>query len=183
MLIKQYTTEWVNQYQRLRDVLSLGLNSCNFEIEHVGSTAVPGLDAKEIIDIDIIYETPEDFSGVKSVLQRLGYYHNGDQGIKDREVFKREKSQSHPFLDAITHHLYVCIKGSHALSEHLLFRNYLRTNEKARADYQQLKHHLASQVNQHRKAYNRLKETAAREFIQSILELAKSEQSQWPNRS
>ncbi|MDX1470790.1 MAG: GrpB family protein, partial [Flavobacteriaceae bacterium] len=77
-----------------------------------------------------------------------GYYHNGNQGIEKRDVFKRNGKSFNDVLDTITHHLYVCQKDSEALERHILLRNYLRKNDRARLAYQKIKYELAEKANQ-----------------------------------
>ena len=171
MLIQNYQKSWVQDFQSIERILKEGLTDCQVSIEHVGSTAVPGLAAKPIIDIDLVYEQPEDFNRIRNVLNQFGYYHNGDQGIAGREVFKRnkEKTTVHSVLDSIAHHLYVCLSGNEELKRHLLFRDHLRENEEARLQYQQLKYKLAATAMQDRKQYAQRKEQGARSFINDIL--------------
>ena len=144
------------------------------QIEHVGSTSVPNLDAKPIIDIDIIYENESEFEKIKSELLKIGYYHNGDQGIKNREVFKQRKSSSKKVLNTITHHLYVCKKHCDPLERHLLMRNFLRKNEWARITYQDMKYQLAEKAQQDKRRYAELKELHVNEFIDDIVEKEKN---------
>ncbi|MEM6380375.1 MAG: GrpB family protein [Bacteroidota bacterium] len=172
MLIQTYQANWPQQFQQIADVLRIALQSHYQEIEHVGSTAVPGLAAKPIIDIDIVFTTQKDFLNIKDALEQLGYYHNGDQGIPDRAVFKRVQNSKHPILDQIVHHLYACPEDSAELKRHLLFRDYLRVNPEARAAYEQLKYEIAELANQDRKQYAQIKERKARPMIESFLNLA-----------
>ncbi|TWI79455.1 GrpB-like predicted nucleotidyltransferase (UPF0157 family) [Lacibacter cauensis] len=168
MLIQEYTTSWTLNFQCIKTILADALTGIAVSFEHVGSTAVPGLAAKPIIDIDIILANRKDFESIKEKLAQIGYYHNGDQGIADREVFKRTGTLTlHNVLDRIAHHLYVCPAESEELKRHLLFRNYLRSNKQASNEYQQLKQQLAEEANHDRKLYAQLKEEKA--FIESIL--------------
>lgn len=169
MLIQDYQDDWPVQFQQIQEILQEVLGAHSQSIEHIGSTSVPGLAAKPIIDIDIVYKNPSDFTGIKPVLEKLGYYHNGNQGIKDREVFKRNKGEEHPVLDRIQHHLYACPSTSEELNRHLLFRDYLRKNPAASAQYQQLKYQIAAEAEQDRKRYAQLKEEQARSMIESFL--------------
>ncbi len=77
------------------------LNGLGYTIEHVGSTSVPNLDAKPIIDIDIVFTESKTLPMIKAALEAIGYYHNGNQGIEDREVFKRNGKLNHSSLDTI----------------------------------------------------------------------------------
>lgn len=169
MLIQEYQEDWPAQFQQISNILQATLMPNEVRIEHIGSTAVPGLAAKPIIDIDMIYEDSIHFVDIKSSLETIGYFHNGDQGIPDREVFKRRSSELHPVLDQIPHHLYICPITSQELKRHLLFRDYLRKNSKARDQYQQLKLQIARVALQDRKRYAQLKEQMARAMIESFI--------------
>ncbi|MEM7573950.1 MAG: GrpB family protein [Bacteroidota bacterium] len=170
MLILSYTSNWADDFQRIQSVLKDKMADPTLQIEHIGSTAVPGLAAKPIIDLDLIFQTEEQFNLTKSALQALGYYHNGDQGIAGREVFKRNKHGApHPILDRIAHHLYVCQADNLELKRHLSFRDALIQRPELRQAYQQLKLGIAEAAEQDRKTYARLKEEQARAFIENIL--------------
>ena len=103
-------------------------------------------------------------------LEKIGYYHNGNQGIQDREVFKRNGKLTNEILDTVKHHLYVCPIDSKALERHILSRNFLRKNDWARIKYQQMKYELSEKANQDRKVYAALKELNVNDFIDSIIE-------------
>lgn len=174
MLIQQYNPEWKTQFETLQSILLKTIGHSIITIEHVGSTSVIGLAAKPIIDIDIVYEQASDFELIKLGLEKLSYYHNGNQGIPDREVFKRSSEHTdYAELEIIKHHLYVCISTSSELQNHLLFRDFLSNNEWAKIEYQNLKYKLAQEVNQDRKAYAVLKETRASTFIEKCISRAK----------
>lgn len=175
MLIQEYQEKWLEDFKAIKSVINDALMNLNISIEHIGSTAVPKLAAKPIIDIDIVYGNDIPFEAVKRGLEQIGYYHNGNQGIANREVFKRKNWWSkHQILDTITHHLYVCPVDSDELRRHILFRNYLIDNETAKTEYQQLKYEIAAAANQDKKQYAALKEVKARTFINDIL--AKADQ-------
>lgn len=165
MLIQPYSPDWNTHFESIEAVLNNALLGVDFTIEHVGSTAVPGLAAKPIIDIDIVFNNPSIFPLIKQALESIGYFHNGNQGIEDREVFKRLGTKQHEVLDAIRHHLYVCSADSPALKRHLITRDYLRNNEWAKAEYQQMKYALAEKAGQDQKAYAVLKEATVNAFI------------------
>ncbi|MEZ4827841.1 MAG: GrpB family protein [Bacteroidia bacterium] len=170
MLIRPYQEQWEKDFQAIRDVLERNIRVKDIQIEHVGSTAVKYLAAKPIIDIDMVFAKPDDFGAIKTGLENIGYYHNGNQGIEGREVFKREAGkENHTILDSVSHHLYVCPDGSSELQRHLFFRDFLREHEKERLEYQKLKYEIAEKANQDRKVYAKLKEVLARDFVESIL--------------
>jgi GrpB-like predicted nucleotidyltransferase (UPF0157 family) len=170
MIIEVYTPNWIKDFTDIKSEIENGLNGLVYTIEHVGSTSVPNLDSKPIIDIDIIYTKQLDFEKIKLGLEKTGYYHNGNQGIEDRDVFKRNGKLTNEILDRINHHLYVCPVDSKALERHILSRNFLRKNDWARLKYQQMKYELAVKANQDRKLYAALKELNVNDFIDSIIE-------------
>jgi GrpB-like predicted nucleotidyltransferase (UPF0157 family) len=170
MLIQKYNPNWIKDFNDIKNVITEALINLNVQIEHVGSTSIPNLAAKPIIDIDIVFETPKEFEVIKSGLEKIGYYHNGNQGILNRDVFKRIKTDAkHEILDSTAHHLYVCPSDSAELQRHILFRDYLKSNEDARIQYQSLKYALAEEANQDRKKYAELKEMKASEFINTVI--------------
>jgi GrpB-like predicted nucleotidyltransferase (UPF0157 family) len=174
MLIQEYQEKWAKDFKEIKEVINEALLNMNVAIEHIGSTSVPWLAAKPIIDIDVIYGPDVDFEDLKKALERLGYFYNGNQGIQEREVFKRQQlTQKHKVLDFIDHHLYVCPIHSKELNDHLLFRNFLIENEISRLEYEQIKLQIAKEANQDHKKYAQLKQIKAKSFIQSIIERAK----------
>ena len=174
MLIEKYTPNWIQNFADLNREIDKGLNGLEYRIEHIGSTSVPNLDSKPIIDIDIVYENESELEKIKSGLINLGYDHNGNQGIEKREVFKRNGKSLNGILDTITHHLYACLKNSKALERHILSRNFLRKNDWARLEYQEMKYRLAEKANQDKKLYAELKELNVNEFIDSIIKKEKT---------
>lgn len=173
MLIKKYTSDWIKDFTAIKREFKKGLGGPEYQIEHVGSTSVPNLDAKPIIDIDIIFNTLPEFEKIKVGLIELGYYHNGNQGIAEREVFKRNGKSVNGILDSVTHHLYVCHENSKALERHILLRNFLRKNDWARIEYQEMKYELARKANQNKKLYAELKELNVNGFIDEIIKREK----------
>ncbi len=170
MLIQPYQESWVDDFNQIKTTIEALFLDLDINIHHVGSTSVRHLAAKSIIDIDISFGKNVEFETIKSGLETLDYYHNGDQGIKDREAFKRKKTnKKHLILDVIPHHLYVCPLHSQELKRHLAFRNYLTENEKERKQYEIIKYKIAKIANQDKKTYAQLKETQAKAFIEAVL--------------
>lgn len=173
MLIEKYTSNWTKDFTKIKREIIKGLSGVEYHIEHVGSTSVKNLDSKPIIDIDIIYRKQADWDKIKSCLELIGYYHNGNQGIDGRDVFKRNGKLNNNVLDTIKHHLYLCPDNSKALERHILFRDFLKKNDWARLEYQQLKYEMAEKSNQDRKKYAELKEQHINDFIDLIIQKEK----------
>ena len=114
-------------------------------IEHVGSTSIPGLSAKPIIDLDIVIRSYDDLPAVVARLESLGYAHEGDLGISGREAFKRDGNDVPRDGTGKVwprHHLYVCPEGSEGLTRHVAFRDYLRAHPEELAEYEAVKRSL-----------------------------------------
>lgn len=137
VVVLPYQDAWKDAFLTIQSELKQCLCGIDVQIEHVGSTSVVGLAAKPVIDIDVIIER-NDFECVKQKLSLIGYHHEGDLGITDREAFKYDHKD---YL--MKHHLYVCPKDSTEYQHHLSFRNWLNTHPKDRDAYGKLKLHLA----------------------------------------
>jgi GrpB-like predicted nucleotidyltransferase (UPF0157 family) len=174
MLIIPYQAAWANHFEQIKKKLLGTLPNLAITVEHIGSTSVPLLAAKDIIDIDLIYKEDADFDQIKTKLENFGYSHKGNQDIEGREVFKRNGTKYDEVLDTIAHHLYVCKYDCGELQRHILFRDYLRKHDFARNFYQNLKYELAKEANNDRKVYANDKELKASSFINYIVELSKS---------
>jgi GrpB-like predicted nucleotidyltransferase (UPF0157 family) len=175
MLIQPYKKSWAGNFNEIRGVIEDALSSLAVSVEHIGSTAVPGLAAKSIIDIDMVFDKAESFPEISRRLAAIGYYHNGNQGIPGREVFKRNPAAArHKVLDTIAHHLYACPTHGSELQKHILFRDWLLANADARAAYENLKYQIAEEAGQDKKLYAALKEIKAAAFINGIIDKAKA---------
>jgi GrpB-like predicted nucleotidyltransferase (UPF0157 family) len=157
--IVEYDPRWPRTFEVLRDHVGPVLSDIASGIEHVGSTSVPGLAAKPVIDIDIVVPTSDAIRDAIRRVETLGYRYAGDLGIENRHGF-------HEPAEDPTHNLYVCLAGSRALRNHLAVRDYLRSHPEARAAYAALKRRLADAYSANRLAYG----AAKTEFILGILE-------------
>lgn len=134
IVVQPYTREWENSFLDIRNEIQDALGELALRIEHVGSTAVRGLSAKPIIDIDVVIKDDSVFDAVVSKLQEIGYLHEGDLGIAGREAFKYEGKEH-----LQKHHLYVCPSDSAELKRHLAFRDYLSAHPEAVLEYSRIK--------------------------------------------
>ena len=134
VVVLPYDSMWRSAFEDIRQEIEIALGSLMIGVEHVGSTSVEGMSAKPCIDLDVIIRDYSVFGNVVQKLEAIGYIHEGDLGIKDREAFKYSDK---PHL--MTHHLYVCPEYSEELRRHITFRNYLRTHPEAVRQYSQVK--------------------------------------------
>lgn len=151
---------WALEFSKIRAMISEYIGDLIIGIEHVGSTSVPGLGAKPIIDLDVIIE---DLTYLPAIIKRLdsaGFDHEGNLGIEGREAFKRR------FDDGfMPYHLYVCLKDNKALHEHIAFRDYLRSHPDDAKEYERIKQEQAKSFPHDIEGYVSGKQT----FIESIL--------------
>lgn len=133
-----YDENWKVAFEKIKSEIQEAIGELIIGIEHVGSTSVEGLSAKPCIDIDVIIEDYSVFESVVKKLNEIGYVHEGNLGIKDREAFDySEKSHLQK------HHLYVCPKNSEELHRHITFRDFLRRNPEAVKEYGTIKEKAA----------------------------------------
>ena len=137
VLVVDYDPSWPDLFETLRRPVWAAVRDVALAIEHVGSTAVPGLAAKPVIDMDVVAASSNSMSEAIEKLATLGYLHQGNLGIQDREAF--ESPQELP-----AHHLYLCPQGSAVLANHLALRDFLRRDPAAAAEYGRIKKQLAA---------------------------------------
>ena len=134
VVVLPYDAAWAQDFAAIRAEIEDALGDLALRIEHVGSTSVPGLSAKPIIDIDIVVRDGSALGAVISGLEAIGYRHEGDLGIAGREAFRYEGKEPLP-----RHHLYACPQDSPELKRHLAFRDYLRSQPEAVRAYSRVK--------------------------------------------
>ena len=135
--VVDYDERWPESFGQLRDRYRELLGGVEVAaIEHVGSTSVPGLAAKPVIDVDIVVER-EHLATTLDALADAGFELRGDLGIEDRHAVVDHS-------EAIPTNTYVVVAGSLALRNHLAVRDLLRADAELRGEYGALKRRLAS---------------------------------------
>lgn len=159
--VQDYDPAWPDLFEQVRTRVATALGDLAVGIEHVGSTAVPGLAAKPVIDLDVIVASADDVPAAVERLATLGYEHEGTLGIPGREAFRWPPGTAR-------HHLYVCTRDSAELDRHLRFRDHLRTHPDVAAAYARLKRQAATEHRDDRDGY-----TAAKSrFVADVLRAA-----------
>ena len=133
-----YNPVWKEWFAELRKIIWPRISDVAIDFVHIGSTSIPGMSAKPIIDIDIVIDSFDKFDEIRSRLTRIGYYHQGNLGIEGREAFGQENEPKY------AHHLYVCTANSTAYKNHVLLRKHLKENPEAFRRYRDLKLQLAA---------------------------------------
>jgi len=157
IIVVDYDPNWPAIFECLRGRIADALGDVAAAIEHVGSTAVPDLAAKAIIDIDVVLASETMLPAAIERLARLGYSHRGDLGIPGREAFRA------PANDPM-HHLYVCPPGSTEFLRHTAFRDYLRAHPEDARVYGDLKMALSERFRDDRTGYM----NAKAEFVEDL---------------
>ena len=138
VVVVPYDEAWKNAFEEIKNEIEAEIGDLILGIEHIGSTSVEGLSAKPCIDIDVIIKDYSVFDAVAKKLGTIGYIHEGDLGIQDREAFKYSNK---PHL--MMHHLYVCPQDSKELHRHITFSDFLRHNPEAVRKYSLVKEKAA----------------------------------------
>jgi GrpB-like predicted nucleotidyltransferase (UPF0157 family) len=145
IVIVEYDPAWPVEFERLRTHVAAAVGDVAVAIEHVGSTAVPGLAAKAVIDMVVVVE-PHDLQTAVKRLVAIGYVHQGNLGVDGREAFRSPEVER-------WHHLYVSPTDSEELRAQLTFRERLRANPELAAKYEGLKQELAMRFRDDREGY------------------------------
>lgn len=133
-----YSSVWKIEFEEIKKEIESATRDLILGIEHIGSTSVEGMSAKPCIDIDVIIKDYSVFDEVVCRLNSIGYIHEGDLGIKNREAFKYSDK---PHLQK--HHLYVCPNYSEELRRHITFREFLKSTPEAVREYSLVKEKAA----------------------------------------
>lgn len=157
IVICEYDQNWPSKFEQHKARVNKALGDSVLSIEHVGSTSVPGLAAKAIIDIDLVVADSSDENSYLPQLTQAGYQ------LRVREPdWQEHRMFRTPEIDV---HIHVFSPGASELSRHLVFRNWLRENEDDRCAYESTKRELSSRSWDDMNAYA----DAKTEIVESIL--------------
>jgi GrpB-like predicted nucleotidyltransferase (UPF0157 family) len=157
-LVVDYDPGWPTLFEELRSRVAPAVAALGGSVEHVGSTAVPGLPAKPIVDMDVVVRVVTDVAPAIKRLVAIGYTHEGDLGIAGREAFRAPP-------DGPYHHLYVVVEGSKPHRDHLDLRDYLRRHPDEADRYAARKREIAFLLEADRQAYVAAKSDLIEEFL------------------
>ncbi|HET8606584.1 MAG TPA: GrpB family protein [Gaiellaceae bacterium] len=127
---------WPALFERIAEPVRAAVADLGAAVEHVGSTAVPGLAAKPVIDIVVAVPAAGAVPAALERMRELGYVYQGDKGIPGLEAFLWPP-------DAPRHHLYVVVAGDPPHADRVRFRDRLRADPELAAQYAELKRSLA----------------------------------------
>ena len=139
ILVVPYDPDWPARFEAIRARIEPVLGETAIAIEHVGSTSVPGLAAKPVIDVDVVVASSREVSVAIERLATVGYRYRGDLTVTGREAFWSPEG-------SVKHNLYVCPQGVLPLRNHLALRHHLRTHPEAVEAYGVLKLRLGAEL-------------------------------------
>ena len=159
--VSPYSSEWPRLFLEERERLDRCIGEYVLDIQHVGSTSIPGMAAKPILDIAIAVENFEEAARCVQPIEQLGYQYRGENGIPRRHYFTKG--------DPRTHHLHMVELHSENWAITICFRDQLRQRADLAQEYAALKLCLAEQFPTDRTAY----QDGKADFIQRVLQQAR----------
>jgi GrpB-like predicted nucleotidyltransferase (UPF0157 family) len=129
--LNQYDPAWPERARQEAERLAAGIGEVISAVHHIGSTAIPGIHAKPILDLIPVVDSLERFDGFRSVVEGLGYAWWGEYGLPGRRYY----SLDDPVTGRRKIQLHCNQKGSPEITRHLAFRDYLRTNPDLAREY------------------------------------------------
>ncbi len=153
---------WAGLFKKEKARIKAAVGQHILDIQHVGSTAIPGIPAKPIIDIGVAVRNFEEAAVCIEPIVELGYVYRGENGIPRRHYFRLGSPR--------THHLHINEINGPDWQNQILFRDYLRRHPEVAAEYGRLKTNLAAKNPNDREAYL----AAKGPFIENVLKLARN---------
>ena len=166
--IAPYDTAWPERFRELGTALRAALGDVAIRIDHIGSTSVPGLAAKPIIDIQVSVQSLEPTDPFRLPLQGLGLVYRAGNTERTKRYFREPPGQPRT-------HIHVRRHGSFSAQFPLLFRDYLRQHPASAQEYEQVKRELAARPGHDRAAYT----DAKGEIVWALIRRA----DQWAQRT
>ena len=163
VVVQTYDPSWATMFTAESRLILDALRDNAIAAHHIGSTAIPAIVAKPVIDMLIVMFDIESVDACNAAMQRLGYQVMGEYGIQKRRFFRK-------FSDAgsRTHHVHVFPQASPHVKRHLVFRDFMNAHPKWAAEYSKLKLELAEKHPDSIELYHHGKS----DFIMKIDELA-----------
>ena len=157
----EHDPRWKEEAERMIRELRTYLNGDDiFGFQHVGSTSIPGIPAKPIIDIAVAVKGEETVEKYRPVMEARGFTLLGKVNTDNWMYYI-----GHPGQNDRTHHIHFVTAGSKAWDNYINFRDYLTANEGPRKEYEELKRKLSEIKANERKAYHDLKEPLIKRLI------------------
>lgn len=166
IVVSDYDPQWPDWFETLRLRIWPVVSDIALRIDHVGSTSVPGMAAKPIIDLDVVVRSEQQVRPAINRLASIGYEWRGDLGVPGREAFQPEGDEGLP-----AHNLYLVVENNTAHLDHWLLRELLRQDAGARERYAALKRRNSELANSDMDIYV----AAKAQFVAGLLTRARAE--------
>ena len=155
--VSPYWEEWKNLFEIEKRDIEKAIGNYIEDIQHVGSTSIPGMSAKPILDIAIAVKDFEEARICIKPLCDMEYTFRGENGIPRRHYFLKG--------EPCTHHIHMLEKDNEEWEKLILFRDYLRSNQNIAEEYKELKRNLLQRLRGDRKAY----QAAKADFVEAVI--------------
>jgi GrpB-like predicted nucleotidyltransferase (UPF0157 family) len=159
--VVDYDPAWPRLFAEESERIRAALGDAVAAVEHIGSTAVPGLAAKPVIDVLVGLRTIDLTRQQIGAMESLGYEYLGELGIPGRLFFRKGRPRSH--------HVHAVLHESDLWARHLAFRDYLRARPDEAKNYAAFKKTLAAEVAGERDGYTAGKDAFATPLQQRAL--------------
>jgi GrpB-like predicted nucleotidyltransferase (UPF0157 family) len=156
-----YRPEWAQLFHDEKARIVAEIGDLVLDVQHVGSTAIPNLAAKPIIDIAIAVSDESVIPEITKRLENIGYMYRGDGGQHGGHLLVKEREP-----DVRTHHVHIVARDDEQWQNYLGFRDILRGDERLRTQYVTVKHELKQHYSDNREAYT----SGKHEFIAGVLQ-------------
>jgi GrpB-like predicted nucleotidyltransferase (UPF0157 family) len=151
IIVVAYDPNWSKKFREIALPMRQAMGNIALRIDHIGSTSIPYIAAKPVIDIQISVANFEPFNLIREPLESLGYIWSANNPDKTKRYFRAADGGR-------SLHIHVRKLGSWSEQYSLLFRDYLRANPKDRDKYGNLKLELAEKFRHNRAAYSEAKD-------------------------
>ena len=135
--VVSYNPNWKNMYKEESEKIKNILNDIIIDIHHIGSTAIPEIKAKPVIDILVEVKDIEGVDQYNHKMKELGYKAMGEYGIPKRRFFRKGESNR-------THHIHIFQTGNEEIERHINFKEYLIAHPDKAREYSKLKEELVN---------------------------------------
>jgi GrpB-like predicted nucleotidyltransferase (UPF0157 family) len=172
VVLVPHDPRWARAFEEARAAIMVACGECVLDVLHVGSTAIPGIAAKPVIDMMALLRRHEDGFACVPAMAASGFEFRGEAGLGGRHFFRK----GHPR----TQHVHMYQSDHPEVGRHVRFRDYLRQHPDEASAYEALKRALATRFGSDRRAYS----DAKSEFCARIEQLARAaEAERAPSRS
>lgn len=146
VIVTPYQSSWPEAFQQAKEQLETIFGDRLLEVHHIGSTAVPGLSAKPILDILPVVDSLDGIEAFDAAMEQIGYEAKGEFGMPGRRYYRKGG-------DNRTHHIHLYADGNPEIIRHVVFRDYLRQHPEEVEAYSTIKERLAHQYPEDISAY------------------------------